>query len=325
MTEAKAVLNPGVRQKLDRVRAARALAPPSTVLGGWVVSLARAARDAIGLELVADRSVAGRCSLAELLERRMERALIILLAGREDSLALLVISAEAMAGMIEMQTIGRLSSSPPLARLPTQTDAAMVAGLVDRALDDLDHSMTEALETDWPGGYRYASYLETARPLGLLLEDVAYKVFETDVSLGAGTRKGNILLAIPADGKRPKPKATPEQSNLAQSLVFKAALTEQVMVSDAAIDAVLASVSMPLQTLLGFDIGDQIPLGKASLDQITLRGLDGAQVFSGKLGQNKGMRAVRLSEDKAAASPPKKQPGPVANVQVLAVENRAKA
>jgi flagellar motor switch protein FliM len=305
MTQPNAVQNPGVRQKLDQARAIRALAPPSTVLGAWVLSLARAARDTIGLEIVADKSVAGRCSLAELLERRMERALIILLAGRDDALGLLVISAEAMAGMIEMQTIGRLSATAPLSRLPTQTDAAMVSVLVDQALDDLDKSTVDAVEADWPGGFRYASYLETARPLGLLLEEVTYKAFEIDVSLGGGIRKGSILLAVPADRKRAVPDAKPEQSVLAQSLVFKAALTEQVMVADASLDAVLASVTLPLQGLLAFDVGDQIPLGKTSLDQITLRGLDGAQVFTGKLGQNKGMRAVRLTADKAAVNPSK--------------------
>lgn len=260
MTQPNAVQNPGVRQKLDQARAIRALAPPSTALGAWVLSLARAARDTIGLEIVADKSVAGRYSLPELLERRMERALIILLAGRDDALGLLVISAEAMAGMIEMQTIGRLSASAPLSRLPTQTDAAMVAVLVDQALDDLDRSMTESIDVDWPGGFRYASYLETARPLGLLLEEGTYKAFEIDVSLGGGIRKGSILLAVPADRKRAVLPAKPEQTALAQNLVFKAALTEQVMVADAAMDAVLASVTLPLQKLLAFGAGDQIPL-----------------------------------------------------------------
>jgi flagellar motor switch protein FliM len=83
-------------------------------------------------------------------------------------------------------------------------------------------------------------------------------------------------------------------------MVFGAALGEQIMSASAELVAVLARMHVPLDTLLNLKAGESLPLGNASLDQIDLEGLDGKRLASGKLGQNRGLRAVRISD---AASP----------------------
>jgi len=46
-----------------------------------------------------------------------------------------------------------------------------------------------------------------------------------------------------------------------------------------------------------------VPLPRAALDQIRLEGIGGRRLGAGKLGQNRGMRAVRLTAEAAAAVP----------------------
>src|SRR5690606_32291969 len=99
-----------------------------------------------------------------------DRALIVMLEGPKDGLGLLVLSPEVLAGILEMQMVGKVSPAPPLSRRPTRTDAAMVSGLIDRAMGGLESELLQSDDLIWTSGFRYASFLEDARPLALLLE-----------------------------------------------------------------------------------------------------------------------------------------------------------
>jgi flagellar motor switch protein FliM len=140
--------------------------------------MARAMHDAIGLEMTTTDLQFNRRSLPEILELPPERALIVILEGPKDGLGLLVMSAEVLAGILEMQMVGKVSANVPLSRRPTRTDAAMVSGLIDRALDGLESQLLRSVDLVWASGFRYASFLEDARPLGLLLEDIPYQLLQ---------------------------------------------------------------------------------------------------------------------------------------------------
>ncbi len=207
--------------------------------------------------------------------------------------------------MIEMQTMGRVGSSAPPVRKPTRTDATMVAGVIDRALEDLEAGLEYDADLTWAGGFRYASFLDDPRPLGLLLEEDSYRVLDAEVRLAGGAKCGQVLLALPAEGRgrapRPMPQATPAPVAQAQ---FTKALTDQVMVTEAELAAVLHRTTIPLAQVMGLEPGAIIPLPMAALDKIVLQGLDGRQLAAGKLGQNRGMRAVRLIPEPVAAEAP---------------------
>jgi flagellar motor switch protein FliM len=126
-----------------------------------------------------------------------------------------------------MQTMGRISPQPPVPRKPTRTDAAMVAGFVDSALQDLELSLASDADLIWAGGFRYASYLDDPRPLGLLLEDVPYRVLAAEVSLSRGAKAGQVLLALPAEGRGKRPSAPrPPASGPVPTEAFAQALTD---------------------------------------------------------------------------------------------------
>lgn len=276
----------------------------------WKVALARGARDRLALGLEVRRLVCDRRSLTELLELPPDRALLAVLEGPGEALGLLALSAPVLAGMIEVQTMGRVSSGDPPMRKPTRTDAAMVAGFIDRALEELEIGLLEEADLVWAGGFRYASFLDDPRPLGLLLEEAPFRVFQAEVVLADGVKTGDVLLALPADGRGRRPARMAEAlPDPALERVFAAAIEQQVMVADCVLDAVLTRLTLPLSAVLSLQPGDLMPLQGAALDRIAFEGIDGRRLADGRLGQNRGMRAVRLTlsaapQSRDAAAPP---------------------
>ena len=71
------------------------------------------------------------------------------------------------------------------------------------------------------------------------------------------------------------------------------------------LDAVLTRVALPLAQVLNFAVGDVLALPRAGIDRLSLVGLDGRSLSDGRLGQQNGMRAIRLTaQDIAARQPP---------------------
>lgn len=262
----------------------------------WRLALARAARDEARLVLDVEEMALARVGLAEALERIPERALIAVLQGPEESLGILFLSPEVLASVVENQTIGRVNAGAPAARKPTRTDAAMAAGMIDAALMDLEVSLAEEADRAWAGGYRYASHLEEARPLGLILEDCDYRVMTARVALASGARRGEVALVLPAEGRGGivVPEATEAES--AAHNDFAGDLAERVEGAHCALRATLARVPMPLGQVTALAEGMVLPLAQASIERIRLEGLDGRILGEGRLGQNRGLRAVRLAE-----------------------------
>lgn len=284
-----------LRRKLQRAPAIAAPGKAGAERSWWVV-LARAARDAMALRLDVQSIDQSRLSLAELLDMPAERSLIAVLEGPGDGLGLMAVSAPLLAAMTEMQTIGRVSALAPAMRKPTRTDAAMVAGFVDAALSGLEMSLADDADLVWAGGFRYASFLDDPRPLGLLLEDIGYRVMVADVSVAGGARSGHILLALPADGRgqRPQGLAAAQPEALA-SRAFAESFSMQLDGAACELRAIIHRMKCPVSDVIGLQIGDVLPLQLASIEKVGFEGLDGQRIAEGRLGQNRGMRAVRLA------------------------------
>lgn len=271
----------------------------------WRVVLARAACDAMALGLDVTKLDQSRTSLGELLDMPTDRAFIAVLEGPLEGLGLLAISAPLLAAMTEMQTIGRVSAVAPALRKPTRTDAAMVAGFVDTALAGLEVALADEADLVWAGGFRYASFLDDPRPLGLLLEDIAYRVLVAEVSVEGGVRLGQILMALPAEGRGQRPRKGPGQMpDAVAGHAFAAELADQVEGANCVLQAVLCRMVHPLSAIIALQVGDVLPMGMASVDRVVFEGLDGQRIAEGRLGQNRGMRAVRLTPPVAVAVPP---------------------
>jgi flagellar motor switch protein FliM len=291
-----------IRRKIDRARPAMAEGAPGADRG-WRLALARATRDAMGLDLDFRRLTITRASLAEILETVPDRALLALLDGPAGGLGVIMLSSSVTATMIEMQTLGRLTAQSPVPRKPSRIDAAMVAGVIDRALAGLDETLAEEADLVWAGGFRYASYLEDARPLGLMLEDEGYRVLSADVSLGLTARDGQVILVLPADGRGEHP-VLPSADGEGAVPNFSTALQAQVMQADCRLDAVVGRLTLPLRQIMTLAVGDTLQLPLAALDAVSIETVDGCRVAGARLGQHRGMRALKLTEAVAAQAAP---------------------
>jgi flagellar motor switch protein FliM len=310
-----AVDDSAIRRKLASAKAEAQDGGPGADRS-WRVALARAARDELKLPLDVRALALGRAGLAEVLELPPERALIAVLEGPGEGLGVLTLAPEVLQAMVEVLTIGKVAAHAPSAdRRPTRTDAAMVAPMLDAALIDLERALEQEADLVWAGGWRYASFLDDPRPLGLMLEDFSYRVLKADVELADGARKGLVQLILPAEGLGRLPtrgaatRAPSDEANAHRA--FAEALAEEVGAAESTLIAVLMRLSVPLSGVMGLSVGDVLPLASASLDRISLEGVDGRKLAEGKLGQNRGMRALRLAATMSAAKTPVARTAPL--------------
>lgn len=295
-----------IRRKIDRARPAQAEGAPGADRG-WRLALARAARDAMGLDLEFRSLTVARRSLAEILEIVPDRALLALLDGPQGGLGVIMLGAAVTATFIEKQTLGRLVAQPPAPRKASRIDAAMVAGVIDRALGGLDEALAEEADLAWAGGFRYASYLEDARPLGLMLEDEAYRVLSAEVALGDAGREGRVILVLPAAGRGASQASAPDLTE-GEVPQFTEALSAQVMQADCRLDAVIGRLVLPLRQIMALQVGETLHLPMAALDSVSLETVEGRHVAAARLGQHRGMRALKLNDTVAVRAP---APGPL--------------
>jgi flagellar motor switch protein FliM len=281
-----------LRRKIDHARLPQAEGAPGADRG-WRLALARATRDAMGLDIEFRQLSITRAGLAEVLDLAPLHALVALLDGPQGGLGVLMLGPSVTAGLIEMQTLGRLAAQAPPPRKPTRIDAAMVAGVVDRALAGLDQTLAEEADRVWAAGFRYASYLDEVRPLGLMLEEESYRVLSAEVALGGSGRSGPVILVLPAAGRGEQPDAGPGgTADVAPQ--FTAALAAQVEQAECRLDAVIGRLVLPIGRILSLAPGEVLDLPQAGLDAITLETADGRRIARARLGQNRGLRALKI-------------------------------
>jgi flagellar motor switch protein FliM len=278
-----------LRRRLQRSMAEGVAMAGGVVERAWDMALRRAAQDMLSLRVDVTGCRLRRLSVAELLELPGARSLIGILDGPGEKLGVIVLSPEVMSGLVEVQTLGRVSANPPMARKPTRTDAAMVAGFFDAALAEMELGLHGTHELGAVAGFRYASFLDDPRPLGLMLEDAAWQVVEAEVALGGGIKSGRVLLALPARGRGPDALAEDPRE-----AAFSAALMAQVGHAECRLDAILLRLQVDLTQMMALGVEDVLALPGASLDLVQLETPDGRRMATGRLGQARGMRALRL-------------------------------
>ena len=263
----------------------------------WRVAFSRAVRDESGLPIEFASVSMMRMSLTEVLELPEDRALILVLEGPEQGMGLMVLGPEVTGSIIEWVTLGRIGVLPPEVRRPTRTEAAMIAPLCELALRNLEDGLESESDLSWTSDFRFGSFLDDARPLGLLLEDLPYHVMQAKVSLGGDLRQGSVLLVLPAEGRGRKPASADDPvAPLVEVAPFADRLADQVAQAKAKVEAVLARITLPIGDAMALCPDLVIPLPDAGLDQISLEGLDARRIGMAQLGQHRGMRAVRLIE-----------------------------
>lgn len=221
--------------------------------------------------------------------------LLLLLDGPDGAVGLAAIDRQVMTGLVEVQTIQQVTQMPlDDDRVPTQTDAAMMAPLLDgtlaRLADNLaDHPLHPQLE-----GYRFGAMVEDSRTASLLLDDASYRAFRAEVDLALGRRRGKLSIILPERKARRQRKAEGDGDGPGPH-------EELLSRVPARLDAVLARLRIPLSTARNLKPGDSLPLAPDALERVEVVAGKGQVVARGKLGRMNGLRAVRLTWPVVAA------------------------
>lgn len=274
-------------------------------------AFARAAEKQMNLPVRMPAFAELRLSGPELAEVLPDHALLALLDGPQDGVGLMAIAPAALSALIEIMTLGRVADRAPPVRRPTRTDAAMISGFVDLMLGECEILLAHEADLIWLGGFRYSAHLPDPRPLAMMLEAPAYRVFRMTLAfgipanLGAEERSGEILLALPALGRgaMPLPRTDDDASGrwaensnpAAAEAEWQMALEQAVLPASSEVFAVLSRVTLTLAELMQLEVGVSLTLPGNAVRTVQIEGTDGRPVSSGQLGQGNGRRVVRLS------------------------------
>ncbi len=266
-----------------------------TTTRSWKIAVPRAAEDTLGVQasvLRVEESREVRDKLAGLVA---ENALIVLIEGAEERFGVAIVSPPVLSGFIEATTTGRIASRPVTPRVPTRTDAMIVADLLDAVLERFEANLAEMEDAPNLAGYRYAAPLGDARAMALTLADGPYSIYQLTLDLGGGVRQGEIAVAFPV-----APKGTARQDVAA----FQHALAENVMSAPSELEAVLHRVQMPLSQVTRLQAGDVLRVPLSALAAVHVAAVGGPEVARARLGQQGGFRAVRVTSVGGTATDP---------------------
>jgi len=237
-------------------------------------------------------------ALAELVELPEAEGFAALLKGREGPPGLVILDPAAFSSVIEAMTIGTLSRKAPAPRRATETDCALMADLVDAILTEVDAHPDPG--DPFAPGFRQDRLIDDLRLLDVMLEDVPFALTVVEVELLAEgiARKGVFTIALP-DPAPEMPALTdfdmPFDEGPVHDVQWERALEASVMTAPAQLGAVLGRVRLPLAEVMALGVGSQVTLPLSQLEEVQLEGLDRAVLALGRLGQYRGMRALRLT------------------------------
>lgn len=281
--------SPLLRRKVLRPRPPPAEVQSSPLARALPRAVLRALSAGVGLTGETGALREAQLALAELVERVEDDGFVALLSGgahRIGEAGVIGLDPGLFTGLIEAATLGRLSAHPPPPRRPTPTDAALVGEVVDRLLEGIG----EAAGACWRLGRQVADL----RLLGALLEAPQYRVLRLDLVLadGAVRRPGGLMLALPEAAPAPRPPsgaAAADPPGPAGDGLAAVALGLPVV-----LEAVLGRVHLPLDAALALRVGQRFEFPISRLEEVVLAGLDGRPQARARLGQSRGLRAVRI-------------------------------
>lgn len=328
-----------VLRRMIALRDSRQAPQQSAAAAAVEISLERAAATALGrtaerlykLPIYVEKVELVPVSLSELPEFLPERALLAVVEAPRDRLGAAAICPSLLASLIEMQALGRITARKPAPRRPTRTDATISADFVNLLLAELGRELAQHPGCPAFSDFRYATYLDDPRPLGLVLDDTPMLRLVLHFRIGpGGKRDGTLVLALPGDetGEKPAsartgappaligPSATHQAAEQPpQAPTPPPTLAEAVQAAPVTLIGVLCRRSFSLGALRDLGPGALLPLGPNALDEARLETRSGQVVARGRLGEADGFHAIRLTQGQAeAALPEPASPPPIDDI-----------
>lgn len=256
------------------------------------LAMARSADELFEMALSVSSIKLEQVSQAEALAAFSDENLLMVLDGPQGAIGAASVEIPILAGLIEMQTMGRVLPGAAETRAPTQTDAALVAPLLDASLEGFVENLDGTAEARWAEEVRFGARVESARMLSLLVEAADFHLFRLNVALGEGAKEGGIVIALPVllPGA-PESSAGDAAGSEGRLLLGQGAL----LVAEAPLNAVLHRIRMPLAEVSQLKPGERLTIPRAALNDTRLEAGGMSSLRNCRLGQINGFRAVRLS------------------------------
>jgi len=269
-------------------------APGMTPAKALRLALSKAAQDELSLALRVQGVVESRVNQPGLLEALSDDLLLLLLEGPQGGLGVAALDIQALAALIEVQTMGQVLKMPATQRRATATDSAMCEPLLGRALQEFEGHLAGSAAERWAAGFRCGERVENLRLLGLRIEEMDFRLFRISLDMADGAKQGELLLALPADGCVQRKTGADGGRGWARKL------QKTVQASHVELLAVLHRTQMPLAVATAFKTGDLVPVPQSAIGEVQLEGTDGRLVGVARLGQQNGYRALRITDGAAA-------------------------
>ncbi|WP_171235229.1 FliM/FliN family flagellar motor C-terminal domain-containing protein [Ruegeria sp. HKCCA6837] len=264
---------------------------PRSVLRALRLGFARAAGDRLNLPLAVIGARQTSQSAEHLVEAIGQDWLLLVFDGPQGRAAT-CLDPHLVSAIVQTQTIGEVMSDAPTPRAFTDTDAAMVAPLVEAALARSAGLIDPTTEQVCLEGNEYSSRAADLQSLSLTMTEDEYRIFDLTVDLANGVRQGQISVILPEAPVAPE--AVEETPSPAGPRIEQSSGMVR-----ADLNAALCRMTLPLSALSGMQVGDVLPLRGARLDRTEVLTIERTRAGVGRLGQCGGLRAIRLNEHAA--------------------------
>ena len=253
------------------------------------LGLARAARDVLELPCAVIGATQARLLQDDVPDALGEDRILILVDGPDRAIGVVSVDRGCLTALIQQQTMCRVTGGAPSERAFTPTDAAMVAPLLNGAIERAAVLAEIPADKDCLTGFRFGAKADDIRAVILALEAERFRLFDLTIDFDSGKMQGRMTLALP----ELEPGAEEEDGALAES---RARMQRAVGAAQADLMAVIGHLRLPLSKLEDMKAGDVLPLVHDRLNQADLIAIDGRKITSVRLGQAGGWRAVRFGE-----------------------------
>ena len=288
-TDAPTVL----RRKLAPSRPPKA--PGQSVLENMLKkTMPRDADELLGLQAVVSAVSPGREAKAGVLSRIGPFDLVFLMTMDNGAPGICVLSPGLLAGLIEVQMSGRVTSAEPPERPATRTDGIVVSDIVDRWISTAKReAATQGIADHLPFQEHFrVQTIPDLRSVDLALDPGEFRTLTIALDLANGAKSGSLRFAIPVNisGKSESPVDTAAQ------------FRERVIETEARLSVVLARLPRSLHQVRRLEVGDVLDIPIEALCAVMLEGNSGDVVGTGRLGQSGGQKAVRIPSSASLAA-----------------------
>ncbi|WP_171100205.1 FliM/FliN family flagellar motor C-terminal domain-containing protein [Ruegeria sp. HKCCD7255] len=262
---------------------------PRSVSRALRLAMARAADERIGLPLSIIAVKQTQSPLEGLQNVLQDDWLLLLFSTAQGRVAAVCVDLGAVSAIVQKQTIGDVIADDPEPRPFTDTDAAMVAPLLEDVFKKARTLVEDPLDIDSLSGFEFSGRVGSARAVTLALVDDQFRLFSLTAELGGGLRQGKICIVLPD-------LATETVEAMTQARAGGGQLDQAAGVMRAELSGVICRMNIPLSHLSGLSVGEVLPLQGARVDKTEMLTIDRSRIALGRLGQCGGMRAVRINE-----------------------------